>query len=148
MALDKSIMSIFNTAFGDSPEGKAVQARMDAHVSAGLDQALKSGLPATVNWIGIYADMADHFGIDAHLDAVYSKLSAAGYKTNENINDSKIAADKNAMGRYIVGQVMDAVSGADGMEKAPPPASVTVAFAEKYKSMRDKPAVKADVPKR
>jgi hypothetical protein len=67
---------------------------------------------------------------------VLSALKQAGYKANEYSGAAFVKGDKEILGRYILGQVVDNLS--SGM----PPHPVASTFAAQYLAMPDtKPAI-------
>jgi len=105
------------------------QVKMDALLGK-LDGALKKGLSATVAWAGEYADLANE-GADSQIKTVTKKLKDAGYKTNEYTDDKFVEGNKEIMGRYVLGQVLDF------MDKGMVPHQVTSTFTARYAAMPD-----------
>jgi hypothetical protein len=96
-----------------------------------LPKALGKGLTATINWIQEYADVADNINLNYRGKEVLKALTSAGFKTNEFAGDKFVKGDKEVMGRYILGQVID------NLQSGMPPHPMVSHLAKHYLAMPD-----------
>lgn len=128
-----------HTAYRNSREGKAAQARREATITRrqretdsaidALPKILRTDnhLDALMNWLRAFVTSADDVAVRWDQGAVVDRLILAGYHENENVGQKpEWFNTRERMGRYIIGQAINCIA------HAMPPHPITIRFVEKY----------------
>lgn len=115
-------------AYRNSDKGRAAQAKADAARQAIQDQVavlmaelptvVKKPLPELMAWVTEFSKGHDYVGVDTDPDTVVSVFNAEGYAANVYVGDdykAQLAVEKEAFGRYIIGQFLQILPMRRGM---------------------------------
>lgn len=104
------------------------QAQIDQLVAA-LPESIKD-MPRLIQWVGQFAEASDHAAMRYDAEAIADQLEQAGYRRDEGVGEREaLQADRNRMGRYIVGQAIDMLRRGRGIHP------VAATFAERFAAM-------------